>query len=87
MAPANARNLPPAPASPGDRETPRLPACPTTGEEPRPRVAPPASESDPHPVCQVLSARAYTHHSKREPAPRGGSADRPVPWRSVREKG
>jgi predicted nucleotidyltransferase len=53
-------------------EKPRLPAGPTTCRKPRPCVARLAVESDPHPVCQVVSAGAYADDSRRECAPRSG---------------
>lgn len=63
MTPASAPHPSPAPMPLGENKTPRLPACPTTRGKSRPRVAPLASESDPHPVVQVVWARAYTLHS------------------------
>lgn len=56
-----------------EEKTPRLLACPTTRKEPRSRVTPFAGESDPHPVCVVLSARRYGSDSRAERASRGGS--------------
>ena len=68
MTPASVPPSSAASAPHGENKTPRLPACPTTRGKPRPRVAPLASESDPHPVVQVVSARAYTHHSTHSSA-------------------
>lgn len=66
------RNHPPK-SSYREEKTPRLLACPTTRKEPRSRVTPFAGESDPHPVCVVLSAGSYGSDSRAERAPRDES--------------
>lgn len=81
-----ARNLSSRPSGLGnDEKTPRLPTRPTTCREPRPRATPLASESDPHPVCQMWSATAREHDSTRKRAPRGGDCS--APRRALEEAG